>query len=98
MSSPFSLSLGCLSASKFGCIYFESHALHTTGGRVRECVDMVGRLGNASRRESTLAYDVPRRRKRALQKHLERSHQQALTNGMPADVTLLEHINISVIH
>ncbi|GFT68170.1 uncharacterized protein TNCV_373061 [Trichonephila clavipes] len=30
--------------------------------------------------------------KRALEKHVQRSHEKALTNGMPSDVTLLEHI------
>ncbi|GFU91752.1 hypothetical protein TNCV_3994541 [Trichonephila clavipes] len=30
--------------------------------------------------------------KRALEKHVQRSHERALANGMPSDVTLLEHI------
>ncbi|GFX19667.1 uncharacterized protein TNCV_2075751 [Trichonephila clavipes] len=30
--------------------------------------------------------------KRALKKHVQRSHEKALANGMPSDVTLLEHI------
>ncbi|GFU70137.1 uncharacterized protein TNCV_5057311 [Trichonephila clavipes] len=30
--------------------------------------------------------------KRALEKHVQRSHEKALTNGMPSDVTLLEHV------
>ncbi|GFW07717.1 uncharacterized protein TNCV_3918501 [Trichonephila clavipes] len=30
--------------------------------------------------------------KRALETHVERSHQKALAHGMPSDVTLLEHI------
>ncbi|GFX89417.1 hypothetical protein TNCV_2202591 [Trichonephila clavipes] len=30
--------------------------------------------------------------KRALEKHVHRSHEKALVNGMPSDVTLLEHI------
>ncbi|GFU37193.1 RNase H domain-containing protein [Trichonephila clavipes] len=30
--------------------------------------------------------------KRALEKHVQRSHEKALANGMPSDVTLLEHI------
>ncbi|GFS79412.1 hypothetical protein TNCV_3006251 [Trichonephila clavipes] len=29
--------------------------------------------------------------KRALEKHVQRSHEKALSNGMPSDVTLLEH-------
>ncbi|GFW46596.1 hypothetical protein TNCV_1936661 [Trichonephila clavipes] len=52
---PVSLSLGVISASKYGGLPFGSHALHATGGRVR---DLVGRLGNASRREPTSAYGV----------------------------------------
>ncbi|GFU29993.1 hypothetical protein TNCV_1286571 [Trichonephila clavipes] len=35
-----------------------SHALHAAGSRVREIVDMVGRLGNASKGERTVAYSV----------------------------------------
>ncbi|GFV33271.1 hypothetical protein TNCV_1497931 [Trichonephila clavipes] len=30
--------------------------------------------------------------KRALEKHVQRSHERVLANGMPSDVTLLEHI------
>ncbi|GFW02609.1 hypothetical protein TNCV_2456231 [Trichonephila clavipes] len=30
--------------------------------------------------------------KRALEKHVQHSHEKALANGMPSDVTLLEHI------
>ncbi|GFS95421.1 uncharacterized protein TNCV_409841 [Trichonephila clavipes] len=41
-----------------GC-FTRSHALHATGGRVRDLVDVVGRLGNALRREPTLACSVP---------------------------------------
>ncbi|GFX51503.1 hypothetical protein TNCV_2277831 [Trichonephila clavipes] len=33
--------------------------MHATRGRVREIVDVVGRLGNASRGQRTLAYGVP---------------------------------------
>ncbi|GFT67674.1 hypothetical protein TNCV_3001121 [Trichonephila clavipes] len=57
-SFPVSPSLGGVSASKYKGLPFGSHALHVTGGPVRDLVDMVGRLGNASRREPTLACSV----------------------------------------
>ncbi|GFX94486.1 hypothetical protein TNCV_4295261 [Trichonephila clavipes] len=57
-SFPVSPSLGGVSASKYGILPFGSHALHATGGRVHDLVDVVGRLGNASRREPTLACSV----------------------------------------
>ncbi|GFW68311.1 hypothetical protein TNCV_2263011 [Trichonephila clavipes] len=66
-------------ASNYGSLPFGSHALHETGGR-----DVVGRLGNTSRREPTLA--CPQPWKRALETHVERSHQNALAHGMPSDV------------
>ncbi|GFX60548.1 uncharacterized protein TNCV_1555381 [Trichonephila clavipes] len=60
--SPMNLimpvSLGGVSASKYGTLPFGSLALHATGGRVRDLVDVVGRLGNSSRREPTLACGV----------------------------------------
>ncbi|GFY32660.1 hypothetical protein TNCV_674151 [Trichonephila clavipes] len=49
---------GSVSASKYGGLPFGSHALNATGGRVRDLIDVVGRLGNASRREPTLACGV----------------------------------------
>ncbi|GFW26053.1 hypothetical protein TNCV_3317241 [Trichonephila clavipes] len=75
--------MGGVSASKYGSLPFGSHALYATGGRVRDLVDVVGRLGNASRREPTLA--CPQPWKRALETHVERSHQNALAHGMPSD-------------
>ncbi|GFX18882.1 hypothetical protein TNCV_321871 [Trichonephila clavipes] len=30
--------------------------------------------------------------KRALEQHVQRSHEKALAHGMPSDVTLLDHI------
>ncbi|GFW11219.1 uncharacterized protein TNCV_5132301 [Trichonephila clavipes] len=63
---------------------------HATGGRVRDLVAVVGRLGNASRREPTLACSVSPPWKRALETHAERSHQNALAHRMPSDV--LDHI------
>ncbi|GFT51724.1 hypothetical protein TNCV_3169901 [Trichonephila clavipes] len=57
---PFTVSpsLGGVSASKYGSLPFGSQALHATGGRVRDLVDVFGRFGNASRREPTLACSV----------------------------------------
>ncbi|GFX82811.1 hypothetical protein TNCV_1699301 [Trichonephila clavipes] len=49
---------GGVSDSKYGGLPFGSHALNAAGGRVRDLVDVVGRLGNASRREPTLACGV----------------------------------------
>ncbi|GFU35567.1 uncharacterized protein TNCV_4875741 [Trichonephila clavipes] len=57
-SFPVSPSLEDVSASKYGGLHFGSLALHATGGRVRDLVDVVGRLRNASKREPTLAYGV----------------------------------------
>ncbi|GFT57352.1 hypothetical protein TNCV_3969751 [Trichonephila clavipes] len=57
-SFPVSPSLGGVSASNYGGLPFGSHELHATGGRVRGLVDVVRRLGNASRREPTLACGV----------------------------------------
>ncbi|GFV10561.1 hypothetical protein TNCV_4042821 [Trichonephila clavipes] len=57
-SLPVSPSLGGVSASKYGGLLFGSHAQHATGGRVRDLVDVLGPLGNASRRKPTLAYGV----------------------------------------
>ncbi|GFT90171.1 hypothetical protein TNCV_1347721 [Trichonephila clavipes] len=45
-SSFLSLSLGCLSSSKYGCVYFGFCRLHSSRRRVREMVYVVGRLGN----------------------------------------------------
>ncbi|GFU35552.1 hypothetical protein TNCV_4875671 [Trichonephila clavipes] len=91
-SFPVSPSLESVSASKYGGLPFGSHALYVTGGCVSDLVDVVGRLGDASRRESTLAYGVPRPSKRDLETHVERSLQKALAHGMPSDITNLEHI------
>ncbi|GFV43709.1 hypothetical protein TNCV_1270821 [Trichonephila clavipes] len=91
-SSSLSPSLGCLSTSNYGCVYFGFCRLHSSRRRVREMVDVVGRLGNASND------NVPSRMvglqpwKRAMEKHMQRSHEKALANGIPSDVTLLEHI------
>ncbi|GFS58311.1 uncharacterized protein TNCV_2474881 [Trichonephila clavipes] len=57
-SFPVSPSLGGVAALKYGSLPFGSHALHATGRRVRDLVDVVGRLGNVSRREPTLACSV----------------------------------------
>ncbi|GFV23200.1 hypothetical protein TNCV_2943601 [Trichonephila clavipes] len=57
-SFPVSPSLGGVSTYNYGGLPFGSHALHATGGRVRDMVDVVERLGNSSRREPTLAYGV----------------------------------------
>ncbi|GFX10868.1 hypothetical protein TNCV_3196291 [Trichonephila clavipes] len=57
-SFPVSPSLEGVSASKYGRLHFGSLALHATGGRVRDLVDVAGRLRNASKREPTLAYGV----------------------------------------
>ncbi|GFW07570.1 hypothetical protein TNCV_3917031 [Trichonephila clavipes] len=46
---------------------------------------MVGRLGNASRREPTLAYDVSSTLETGFRKHVKRSHQKALAHGMHSD-------------
>ncbi|GFV06466.1 hypothetical protein TNCV_2947891 [Trichonephila clavipes] len=54
----FPVSPSLLGASKYGNLLFGSLALHATGGCVRDLVDVVGRLGNASRREPTLACSV----------------------------------------
>ncbi|GFW39590.1 uncharacterized protein TNCV_3187611 [Trichonephila clavipes] len=48
-SSPVSPSLGCVSTSNYACVYFGFYRLHSSHRRVREMVDVVGRLGNASK-------------------------------------------------
>ncbi|GFX70573.1 hypothetical protein TNCV_875471 [Trichonephila clavipes] len=45
-------------ASKYGGLPFGSNALHVTSGRVLDLVDVVGGLGNASRRETNLSYGM----------------------------------------
>ncbi|GFW26057.1 hypothetical protein TNCV_3317281 [Trichonephila clavipes] len=82
-SFTVSPSVGGVSASKYESLPFGSHALHSTCGRVRDLVDVVGQLGNASKLEPTLA--CPQPWKRALETHVERSHQNALAHGMPSD-------------
>ncbi|GFV16544.1 hypothetical protein TNCV_4417331 [Trichonephila clavipes] len=73
----------------FGCRF---DRLPSSRRRVREMVDVVGRLGNASRRSCALAHRGSSTLKRALEHHVQRSHEKALAHGMPSDVTLLDHI------
>ncbi|GFU15901.1 hypothetical protein TNCV_2368371 [Trichonephila clavipes] len=89
-SFPVSPSLGGVSASKYGCLPFGSHALHMTDGRVRDLVEVVGRLGNELRREPTLECAVSPTLETGFETRVECSHQRALAHGMPSDV--LEHI------
>ncbi|GFT14867.1 hypothetical protein TNCV_3483241 [Trichonephila clavipes] len=55
-SSSLSPSLKCISTSNYGFVYFGFYRLHSSCRRVREMVDVVGRLGNASRRQRPLAH------------------------------------------
>ncbi|GFV20899.1 hypothetical protein TNCV_3651101 [Trichonephila clavipes] len=68
------------------------YRLPSSRRRVREMVDVVGRLGNASRRQRPLPHGGLQPWKRAFLENVQRSHEKALANGMPSDVTLLEHI------
>ncbi|GFX86572.1 uncharacterized protein TNCV_461921 [Trichonephila clavipes] len=54
--------------------------------------DVLGLLGNASRRSCSLSIVGLQPWKRALEKHVQRSHEKALAHGMPSDATLLDHI------
>ncbi|GFT63414.1 hypothetical protein TNCV_1780461, partial [Trichonephila clavipes] len=56
-SPSLSPSLGCPSTSNYGFVYFGFYRLHSSHRRVREMVDVVGRLGNASRRQRLFAHD-----------------------------------------
>ncbi|GFW24896.1 hypothetical protein TNCV_3846301 [Trichonephila clavipes] len=71
---------------------FLSCILHSSRRRIREMVDLVGRLGNASRQQRSLAHVGLQPWKLDLEKHVQRSHDKALANGIPHDVTHLEHI------
>ncbi|GFX53450.1 hypothetical protein TNCV_4652401 [Trichonephila clavipes] len=88
-SSPVSPSLGCISTSKYGCVYFGFYRLHSSRRRVREMVDVVGRLGNALRPWRMVDLQPW---KWAMEKDVQHSPEKALANGMSSDVTLLEHI------
>ncbi|GFS58295.1 retrovirus-related Pol polyprotein from transposon opus [Trichonephila clavipes] len=55
-SSSLSLSLAGLSTSNYGCVHFGFYRLTSSRRRVREMVVVVGRLGNASRRQCPLAH------------------------------------------
>ncbi|GFX19215.1 hypothetical protein TNCV_3013591 [Trichonephila clavipes] len=55
-SSSLSPSLGGVSTSHYGCVYFGFYRQPSSRRRVREMVDVVGRLGNASRRQPSLAH------------------------------------------
>ncbi|GFU59125.1 hypothetical protein TNCV_4078811 [Trichonephila clavipes] len=55
-SSSLSPSLGGLSTSNYRCVKFGFYRLPSSRRRVREMVDVVGRLGNTSRRTCSLAH------------------------------------------
>ncbi|GFY04957.1 uncharacterized protein TNCV_2176131 [Trichonephila clavipes] len=54
-SPSLSPSLGGLSTSNYGCVQFGFYRLSSSRRRVRDMVDVVGRLGNASSRTCPLA-------------------------------------------
>ncbi|GFS96590.1 hypothetical protein TNCV_3943821 [Trichonephila clavipes] len=93
-SGSFSLSpsLGSVSTSHDGCVQCGFDRLPSSRRRVREMVDVVGRLGNASRRSCALAHRGSSTLEAGFGKHVQRSHEKALAHGMPSDVTLLDHI------
>ncbi|GFT68216.1 uncharacterized protein TNCV_373441 [Trichonephila clavipes] len=55
-SSSLSPSLGVLATSNYGCVHFGFYRLTSSRRRVREMVDVVGQLGNASRRQRPTAH------------------------------------------
>ncbi|GFW59454.1 hypothetical protein TNCV_1508991 [Trichonephila clavipes] len=75
--------LGGVSTSHDGCVQCGFDRLPPSRRRVREMVDVVGRLGNASRRSCALAHRGSPTLKRALEQHVQRSHEKALAHGMP---------------
>ncbi|GFV33264.1 hypothetical protein TNCV_1497861 [Trichonephila clavipes] len=93
-SSSLSPSLGCLSTSNY-----------TTNAYILDFTDCT-RVADLYVKWLTWLDDWERHRddnvpwrmvglqpwKRALEKHVQCSHEKALANGMPSDVTLLEHI------